>query len=222
MGTLGRQGERPVHREGEISSDRYNVASKGCFPAEETQIKGNICAKTENREPGREVCTTKQHLYDRNLIFGDAGLICGPFVGSIKVWHLSPCRLGIHWILMLLCETVDPVLSCFWRQKIRGHVFIFIFLAKQECWADSIRTCKENDIFSAHTHLLLLAKTRLAHTFSFFPQSLSLSFCFFSLIQSLCHSSQHNASYIPILSLPRLHICTRTLSHTPNSLPRVP
>lgn len=71
-------------------------------------------------------------------------------------------------------------------------------------------------IYSAHTHLPLLTKTRLAHTFSFFPLSASHSFCFSShpitllLPSAQCKLHSH---FFPLL--PQLHIYTRTFSSTP-------
>lgn len=86
------------------------------------------------------------------------------------------------------------------------HVFGKIWMAV------SIRVRTRNDILysthnSMHAHIpLLLAKTGLAHSLSFFSNHLPSLFLSFALIQSFCLCCQHNSSYFAILFLlPQLH-----------------
>lgn len=90
---------------------------------------------------------------------------------------------------------------------------LFFFLAKQECWADSIRTCKENDIFSAHTPPAA-SKDQIGPHFFFLPTIALPLFLFFlshpitlSLQSAQCKPHSH---FIPS---PVAHMHTHPLPH---------
>lgn len=77
-------------------------------------------------------------------------------------------------------------------------------------------------IYSAHTHLPLLTKTRLAHTFSFFPLSASHSLFFSHPITLLLPSAQCklHSHFFPSPTTVT-HIYPHPLLHPPNTLPGV-
>lgn len=161
-------------------------------------------------------CTCVSNFHNKNWILGDTGPICGLLVGSVTVSHVSVCMLGIHSIL-LMCENCP-----FQRQKLWGHVFGKIWML-----SSFHQGLHKEIIYSPHTHihLLLLAKTGLAHSPPFFFFFL-LSFCFlFSShpITLVSPVSTIRATF-PLFpdSIPASYVHTHSLSYTPNTLPRVP
>lgn len=111
----------------------------------------------------------------------------------------------------------------FLETKDSGACFYFYYFFKQNKNVEQLPLGSATRmIYSPHTRTPCCKQRRDWPTLFLSSPNRSPSLSVFSLIQSLCHSSQHNASYIPILSLPRSHIYTRTLPYTPTSLPRVP
>lgn len=100
--------------------------------------------------------------------------------------------------------------AVFGDKRSDGMFCFFFLLAKQECWAVSIRICEGNDIFCAHT-------PPAAHKDEIGPHFF-LSSPYQPPTLSVCLSSNHSVapvstiSYIPIFFFPlqpRLHIYTR-------------